>query len=216
MERDWDERGRRNALFYVAIDDAESEEGFAESGQRDLHEWILRNVDLPSDAITVEIGCGVGRLLAPISPLVREAHGVDISREMLDRARERLAGLSNVYLHHTDGSLGMFADASVDFVFSFRVFLHFPHKRDVLRYFAEAARVLKPGGLFRFQVCRGDGRRRADDAGTWFGVLFTEDELRSILPSHGFEVIAMEAEVNRVPQQLWDYFHVTCRRHERK
>lgn len=212
MERDWDARARRNAPLYVAVDDADSPESFEESGRRHLQEWVLKGIDLPPDAIAVEIGCGLGRLLAPLSPLVREAHGVDISQEMLTRAREVMAAYPNVHLHHTDGSLSMFTDASVDFVFSYRVFLHFPEKSAVLRYFREAARVLKPGGLFRFQVCRSEDGRRGAHAGTWFGVLFTEDELRATLPRYDFEVLGMELEESPARQQLWEYLFVTCRR----
>lgn len=212
MERDWDARARRNALLYVAVDDADSEEAFEESGRQHLQEWILKDVALPADAVAVEIGCGVGRLLGPLAPLVQQAHGFDISREMLALASERLPGIDNVHLHHSDGTLTGIDDASVDIVYSYRVFQHIPKKAAVVRYFEEAARVLKPGGIFRFQVCRSDGPRRADEAGTWFGVLFDEDELRELLPRLGFGEPEFEIEDSPAKQRLWEYLFVTCRK----
>ena len=51
---------------------------------------ILKGIDLVPDAVVLEIGCGFGRLLRPISVRAREAHGVDISSEMVQRATEAL------------------------------------------------------------------------------------------------------------------------------
>ena len=41
---------------------------------------------------------------------------------------------------------------SIDFVFSFAVFQHVPDKAAIFNYFAETARVLRHGGIFRLHM----------------------------------------------------------------
>ena len=96
----------------------------------------------------------MGRLLRPLSFAVARAIGVDISPEMIARAREALADRDNVALAVTDGRLPGVGDATLDFVTSFIVFQHVPSRAVVYRYLREAARVLKGGGVLRFQVGR--------------------------------------------------------------
>ena len=43
-------------------------------------------------------------------------------------------------------------DDRVDFVFSFAVFQHVPDEGAIFSYFAETARVLRPGGVFRLHM----------------------------------------------------------------
>jgi len=72
----------------------------------------------------LDFGCGIGRLETYLASHCREVHGVDVSAEMLERARRRLAGVPNVRLHHVqEPALPMFPDG------------HF-------------GRVLRPGGRF--------------------------------------------------------------------
>jgi len=187
MRRDWDRRAREDARRFIACGHSDSEEAFWASGRRDLDERVLHGVALTPAARALEIGCGMGRLLLPLSERVARADGVDISPEMVVRAREALAGRPNVRISVTDGTLSEFADASLDFVFSFIVFQHVPSKRAVRRYVREGARVLKGRGIFRFQVDSRPRRRRALPD-TWLGVWYAEDELRRELERAGFEV----------------------------
>jgi ubiquinone/menaquinone biosynthesis C-methylase UbiE len=213
MQRDWDKRARRNARFFVAGYDWQSEEQFRRSGERDLDTIMLKGLDLPPDAVAIEIGCGLGRLLRPLSPRVREAHGVDISSEMVRRAAEDLRDCPNVHLHHTDGGLQQFANSSFDFAYSYTVFQHITDKAAVLRYLRDTARVLRPNAIFRFQICRGDEQGpRGERGGSWLGVVFSEEELRSVLSEYGFTVISIELDDSPASRQLWDSVVVTCRR----
>ena len=72
-------------------------------------------------------------------------------------------------------------------MYSHIVFQHLPRKSYVERYFREAARVLKPGGLLRVQV---DGRSRQFFrrwvADSWSGVVFSARELARRLERAGF------------------------------
>ena len=137
----------------------------------------------------------MGRLLRPLAPRVARVVGVDISEEMLRRAREHCASLPNVELQRTDGAFDFLADGAFDFVFSHIVFQHLPRKAYAERYFREAFRVLAPGGTFRVQV---DGRSRQVFrrwiADSWSGVVFSARELSRRLARAGFRVTEIRGE----------------------
>jgi len=199
MRRDWDLRARANALYYIDCGHGESESEFWASGRKDLDQLILRDIRLAPDAVTVEIGCGIGRILRPLAGRTGRAFGVDISREMVRRARRGLRDVPNARVFRTKGSLDKIPDAACDFVYSFIVFQHIPVKSAVSLYIREAARVLKGGGIFRFQA---DGRASgaAGGADTWNGVRYTAGELRGELEGAGFEVLDLTGEDT---QYMW-------------
>jgi SAM-dependent methyltransferase len=77
--------------------------------------------------------------------------GLDISAEMVARARD-LTPDPRISFEVIDGtSLAGLADGSVDLVFSFTVFQHIPDPTIIERYVREAGRVLATGGIFAFQ-----------------------------------------------------------------
>jgi ubiquinone/menaquinone biosynthesis C-methylase UbiE len=139
----------------------------------------------------LEIGCGPGRLLRPMSAHFGEIHGVDVSDEMIRKARENLRAIPHAYAHHNSGSdLALFEDESFDFVYSYAVFQHIPSRDVVFSYLREARRVLKTGGLFWFQVngLPPDGRA----ADTWSGVRFQAQEIREFANLHDFQMYTLE------------------------
>jgi ubiquinone/menaquinone biosynthesis C-methylase UbiE len=86
----------------------------------------------------LEVGCGTGLLLRRIAAFARTARGVDLSPEMLERARAR--GLDVI---EASATRLPFADASFDVACSFKVLAHV---RDVHGALSEMARVVRPGG----------------------------------------------------------------------
>lgn len=188
MRRDWDARAAEDARFFIATGAASSDEAFRESGKHDLEGAILCGVELDRDAEVLEIGCGIGRLLVPLSERVAVAHGVDISPAMIEQARSFSSVRSNVHLSATDGTLSGFPDASLDFVYSYIVFQHVPDRASIETYVREAARVLRPGGLLRFQV---DGRWCAERKGstTYDGVKFRPEEVRALVDGAGLHLV---------------------------
>jgi len=206
MSADWDARARRDAPFYVFREAAESPEAFKESGRRDMDRLVLRGIDLPPAPVVVEIGCGVGRLAAAIAPRAAKVYAGDLSAEMLDRARAFCGEHPNVELLRFDGSLAGVPSGGADLVYSHLVFQHVPRLKFIRVYFREAARVLKPGGVFRANV---DGRHRQwyrrFVADSWSGVVFSERRLRREIEAAGLRVEAVEGDGT---QYLW----VTARR----
>ena len=190
MEGDWDKRARENVRFYIDTCHYESEEAFEKSGEWDLEKHILGGIDLDPRATVLEIGCGIGRLLKPLARRAAVVSGVDISGEMVRQARTRLVTLPNVTVHKTDGTLSMVAASSVDFCFSMVVFQHFPAKEPVFAYFHEVARVLRPGGVFRFQVNqRPEKFVKHHAADTWDGVGLDHSEVAAHLEQAGFKIL---------------------------
>jgi SAM-dependent methyltransferase len=101
----------------------------------------------------LEIGCGIGRMTRPIAARARRVLALDVSAEMLERARDENPELRNVTWMHGDGtSLGEIADGSVDACVSHVVLQHIPDPEVILGYVTEMGRVLRPGAWAGFQV----------------------------------------------------------------
>ena len=69
----------------------------------------------------------------------------------------------------------MLGELRFDFTFSFVVFQHIPSKAMIENYVRETARVLRPGGLFKFQL-QGDPSAVGghDDSRVWRHTLLTQ------------------------------------------
>jgi SAM-dependent methyltransferase len=156
-ERFWDARARERALFYVdnRLDYRHpDEERFWAGGEEALAELLgTAGAELAPDEVVVDIGCGVGRLTRAVAGRVAHVYAVDVSSEMLDRARELNPGLANVTWVHGDGrGLGGVPDAAAGAVVSHVVFQHIPDPAVILGYVREMGRVLRPDGWGAFQV----------------------------------------------------------------
>src|SRR5690349_288002 len=91
MRSDWNERAGEDAYYYVAFGrrEQDDEEFFATAN--DLIKGLELDLKrLRSREAALEIGCGPGRLMRPLSRHFGEIHGVDVSDEMIRLARERL------------------------------------------------------------------------------------------------------------------------------
>lgn len=95
----------------------------------------------------LEIAPGFGRWTHYLKDLAERLIIVDLAERCIDHCHARFATATNIDYHVNDGrSLGMVADTSVDFAFSFDSLVH--ADTDVMKAYArELARVLKPGGV---------------------------------------------------------------------
>jgi SAM-dependent methyltransferase len=125
---------------------------FFEAGQTIVSDAIDRAPVRPRGfERAVEIGSGLGRNCVALAERFSDVVGLDVSPEMVARARE-LVRDSRISFMTGDGfSLWPIADASVDLVLSFTVFQHIPRVDVIESYLREAARVLRPGGVLAFQ-----------------------------------------------------------------
>ncbi len=210
MREDWNSRAREDAGYYVAFGRRDQDDaGFFATATEVINslEWELRRVPAMERGgwHALEIGCGPGRLMRPMSRHFAEIHGVDVSDEMIARAREKLADIPNAHPHATDGaSLSQFPEASFEFVYSYAVFQHIPSREVVYQYLREIQRVLKPGGLARLQF-NGLQRNEAIDASynTWAGARFSASELLEFTRERDFQVLALEGTATQYMWTTW-------------
>ena len=133
----------------AAIADQMVDDSFERSGRADAQSLAPL---LPPDAVVLEIGCGVGRVMKHLAPMCREVHGIDISMNMTQAGRQRLAHLPQVQFHLGNGyDLGELDSDSFDLVYSVVTFQHMP-KTVAYNYLVESHRVLKPNGVLRLHV----------------------------------------------------------------
>jgi SAM-dependent methyltransferase len=205
MRADWNQRAEEDAYYYVAFGRREQQDDeFFATGSDTMKTLETDFRRLRARDAALEIGCGPGRLMRPMSRHFGEVHGVDVSDEMIRLARERLQGIPNAFPQHGSGSdLGMFPDERFDFVYSYAVFQHIPSREVVFEYLREAWRVLRPGGVLRCQVNGLPPHARQYD--TWSGVRIAPDEIRAFAREQNFQLLALE--------QIWtQYMWVTCRK----
>jgi SAM-dependent methyltransferase len=153
MERFWDARAREDAYYFVDSRlkyGAPDEAAFWAGGEESLDKLLgtLGAPQIEADHVVVDIGSGLGRLTRVLAQRAAHVYGLDVSSEMITRARELNEHLDNVEWVHGDGqSLEPIPDASVDACISHVVFRHIPDPAITLGYIREIGRVLKPGGF---------------------------------------------------------------------
>ena len=204
MRAEWNDRAQEDAHYYVAFGrrDQDDEEFFATADGlvRELR-GELKRLPGPCER-ALEIGCGPGRLLRPISQSTGEIHGVDVSDAMIAKARAKLSGIPNISLHAISGSdLQLFPDKHFDFVYSYAVFQHIPSAEVVWSYLRETVRVLKPGGVARLQI---NGLPKSSQAyTTWSGVRISADEIHAFTREHGVLLLELTGVDSQYMWTTW-------------
>ena len=154
MRAYWDGRARENAAWYVdtSLDFTSPDMvAFFDTGRRIVGEALDDAPPAPGDYLAVEIGSGLGRVCLALAERFRRVIGIDVSPEMVARARE-LVTADNVDFVLGDGtSLRSIGDGEADLVLSFTVFQHIPQVSVIEDYIVDAGRILRPGGVLVFQ-----------------------------------------------------------------
>jgi SAM-dependent methyltransferase len=171
MRRFWDRRAREDAFHFVdsRLPYRHSDpDRFWGEGEKDLATLLdLAGVRVEPGSRVLEIGCGVGRLTRGLAARAGEVVALDVSAEMLSRAREHNGELANVTWMLGDGTTLAGVDGgSVDACVSHVVFQHIPDPAVTLGYVAEMGRVLRPGGWAAFQVSNDPRVHRAAEHNT--------------------------------------------------
>ena len=197
MRTEWDERARENARYYIATANTDwADEAYFQSGRENIHHEVLTDMGnvaqgMDPKAMTVlEIGCGSGRLTRALAENFGAVYAVDISGEMIERAKESLRDFPNANVFQNNGTDlhvldAVLAEGKVDFAFSYIVFQHIPSAEVIHSYVLEVYRFLKPGGLFKFQVQGCEVMTNPED--TWLGVHFTDESATAMARACGFE-----------------------------
>jgi SAM-dependent methyltransferase len=226
MRADWDRRARENARHFIATGQAQwNDEEFFASGVRTVEQQILNDMEnvcqgkQPKEMRVLEIGCGAGRITRALAEVFGELHGVDVSGEMIERARLALEAFPNAHLYRNNGmDLSVVPNLPFDFAFSMIVFQHIPSHQIIENYVREVHRLLRPGGLFKFQVHSAPGPRpwerlfglhgrtrasRPDPNDTWHGAMFSAEAARVMAERCGFEC---RYQTGAETQYFWLWF----------
>ena len=194
MREDWDRRAKENARYYVATGSRNwTDEAFFASGEKTVAEEILTDLGNicqgkpQSEMRVLEIGCGAGRVTRALAAVFGEVHGVDVSGEMVRQAKAALAERPNAFVYQGNGKdLTVLPELEFDFAFSSIVFQHIPSRDIIENYVREVNRLLRPGGLFKFQL-QGDVSIEAKADDTWLGVAFSEQQAVDMAYRSGFD-----------------------------
>jgi ubiquinone/menaquinone biosynthesis C-methylase UbiE len=143
-----------------------------------------------------DMGCGPGHVARYLHEHGVKVCGVDISTEMVKRARRLTPG---VEFRQGDMMALDIPDETCAGVVAFYSIIHIP-RTDVVRALRELRRVLQPGGLLLLSFHIGNDTIHLDD---WWGhrvcidfFFFQSAEMASYLTSAGFEI---EETIERDP-----------------
>lgn len=132
-------------------------------GRPDRRFWSRVGDDHP-DARVLEIGCGTGRVTALLAPRVDRVAAVDLSPDMLRRARRRFSDRTPVSLVRADALALPLAPAFELAVAANGVFSHLLEDRERLRALRQIRGRLRPGGRLLVDAFWLSRERRAECA----------------------------------------------------
>ncbi len=173
---DWAKRGRAEGM----------ERGHGPTAQR-----AFQRLEVRDGTSYLDIGCGNGytvRWAAGVAPGV-VATGIDVSSQMIERARQQSAELANTSFICDTFPSGQLTDNAFDAVFSMEVFYYFD---DLHKGLSAVHQLLKPGGRF---ACVVDFYRENTASHEWPELmdlplhLLSEAEWRDAFTSAGIEVV---------------------------
>jgi SAM-dependent methyltransferase len=105
---------------------------------------LAQHAGLGPGRLALELGCGTGVFLEKIALSQARIHGMDLSPDLLAKARARR--IAGARLLIGDAHRMPYADASLDAVYGSSIL----HHLDLEAALAECLRVLKPGGRIAF------------------------------------------------------------------
>jgi SAM-dependent methyltransferase len=117
---------------------------WAKAVERQLLPWVLADVDLGAN--TLEIGPGYGANLRVLVDKTPQLTCVEIDAPMAERLRRRYGSRAEIITG--DGTATGLPDADFSSVVCFTMLHHVPTPPLQDQLFAEAYRVLAPGGVF--------------------------------------------------------------------
>ena len=182
IQAGWDQAAREDAMFNIVTfaDKANGRwtpEEFFAHGRAEIDAAISRLADVNLKLTfgrALDFGCGVGRLTQSLAWYFRRVDGVDVSEEMIFRAKLLNKHPRRVEYWPSRKTLP-FREDTFDFVYTMITLQHMP--KELQRgYVREFFRVLKPGGVAMFEIPEGEDYRHPNEWLSMYGVDRTEVE----------------------------------------
>ena len=117
---------------------------WAEAVERYIIPWVVGGLELGDDVL--EIGPGPGRTTDVLLRMAPRLTAAEVDPDLAAKLAGRLEGTA-VEVVHADGTDMPFDDGRFSTALSFTMLHHVPSAELQDRLFAEAARVLRPGGV---------------------------------------------------------------------
>jgi len=126
-----------------------SSEPFYVNQYRAYENMFRRHLDKNFET-ALDLGSGTGIFSEKLATRANRVVGIDISKNLLEKAKNKCAHYSNVEFLEASATNIPFAQAEFDVIISFGETIS--HIQDYLQVFSEVSRVLRPNGLFVFSV----------------------------------------------------------------
>ncbi len=149
----WDEQARKASSDYAL--NRRTSIRVTQLEEKSLRQFLAAVNPSASDVV-LDAGCGSGRNISVLSPLVKEITGIDYADHMVQRARERVVqeSLTNVKLLTADITRLDFPSNTFDKVVCASV-LQYLDDEDCGLALREMIRVCKPGGTLVMHIKNG-------------------------------------------------------------
>ncbi|MDO8622952.1 MAG: class I SAM-dependent methyltransferase [archaeon] len=173
-------------------------ENFHNSTEHDV-KIILENLKLTKEDNVIDFGCGIGRLVKPISEHCNMILGLDISEKTLHYSTKYCDGVKNVLFKplHSDSCIDL-GNERIDAIYSLLVLQHI-EKCKVLNLLYEFNRLLKVGGkvflqfpnMLKSEEMYKRSLEHQHDLGTLFSRLefYTKEELQFLFAFAHLDIV---------------------------
>jgi cyclopropane fatty-acyl-phospholipid synthase-like methyltransferase len=157
----WEKFAQDDPYTYILTDLKSNDPGeFWQSGHRTVQQELLPLIKTRRVApgVAMELGCGVGRLLFPLSSHFRQVVGTDIAESMIQRAQRfaRDNGVGNTGFYTVAGPEDLLHRAGnysgrINFLYSLLVFQHIPDLAMIEGYLHVIGILLAENGIAYLQ-----------------------------------------------------------------
>ncbi len=194
MKRDWDRRAEADPYYWVAATQEADLDSYHASAEKDCAHFMAglkTALGEQSGGALLDLGCGIGRMTAPLAEHFDRTVGVDVSPVMIEQAQALHKEISNLeFIVNSGADLSALQDESFRVVCSYSVLPHLPP--DVVQaYFSELGRILETGGVIRYQFWVGP-KHHPEDHDTLGIHVYEEEEVAILHQLAGLEEVSRE------------------------
>lgn len=194
MKRDWDRRAEADPYYWVAATQEADLESYHASAEKDCAHFMEGLQSALGETVggaLLDLGCGIGRMTAPLASHFERTVGVDVSPIMIQQAQELHSEVENLeFIVNSGADLSALKDESFRVVCSYSVLPHLP-PNVVQAYFSELGRILEVGGVIRYQFWVGP-KHHPEDHDTLGIHVYEESEVALLHKLAGLEELSRE------------------------
>jgi SAM-dependent methyltransferase len=144
----------------MAVDPRKGNSRFYDLEEHPLDDVPFYLAHIHDGMSVLELGCGTGRVLVPLAGKCADIVGIDYSQDMIDRCREKIAGLKNASARVGDITKLALSKEFDLIVAPYRVLQALESKAEIDGLFEGIASHLKPGGSCILNVFMLNARRQ--------------------------------------------------------